>query len=272
MEYSLAVIIPNYNKESMIQTCIESVLAQTYCPNEIIVVDDCSKDKSVEIVRNIAKKHSNVHAVLLKKNVGVSNARNSGVDYAQSKYITFLDSDDFYYDKDKLKNEMTIIKEQKEKYGKDVVAYSAIVRADISGMITEIPTLDKSWYVDGNAYSCFLSRRKMQTTPRDYCVKKTEFIKAGGYSYPHNFYEDLDLIIRLSKFMPFIYTGGYGTAYRFTPGGLSKRPREEHISEVKGIVNSYLKKESLAFKIRVFLMSIGWKIHRRFLGSFSIKK
>ena len=271
MEYSLAVIIPNYNKESMIQICIESVLAQTYCPNEIIVVDDCSKDKSVEIVRNIAKKHSNVHVVPLEKNAGVSNARNSGVDYAQSEYITFLDSDDFYYDKDKLKNEMAIIKEQKEKYGKDVVAYSAIVRSDMSGTIIEIPTLDKSWYVDGNAYSCFLSRRKMQTTPRDYCMKKTEFIKAGGYSYPHNFYEDLDLIIRLSKLMPFKYTGGYGTAYRCTPGGLSKRPREEHISEVKGIINSYLKKESLAFRIRISLMNIEWKIHRRFLGSFSSK-
>ena len=269
MEYSLAVIIPNYNKESLIQTCIQSVLEQTYRPNEIIVVDDCSNDGSIEVVQNIIKTNSNVQIVALEKNGGVSNARNIGVSYAKSEYITFLDSDDFYYDKYKLKNEMMLIKEQKEKYGKDVIAYSAIVRSDISGAIFEIPTLNKLWYVDGEAYSYFLSRRKMHTTPRDYCVKKSEFLRAGGYSYPRNFYEDLDMIIRLSKLLPFKYTGGYGTAYRCTPGGLSKRPREEHINEINSIIKSYLDTESFAFRIRILLMNIEWKIHRRFLESFT---
>lgn len=271
MEYSLAVIIPNYNKEALIQTCIESVLEQTYCPNEIIVVDDCSKDGSIEVVHNIIKNNSNVKVVALEKNGGVSNARNIGAAHAKSEYITFLDSDDFYYDKDKLKNEMLLIKEQKEKYGKDVIAYSAIVRADMSGRAFEIPTLDKAWYIDGEAYSSFLSRRKMQTTPRDYCVKKSEFLRAGGYSYPRNFYEDLDLIIRLSKLLPFKYTEGYGTAYRCTPGGLSKRPREEHINEINSIINSYLNTESFIFRIRISLMKYEWKIHRRLLGAFNNK-
>ena len=48
---SLAVIIPNYNNEKFIRKCLDSVLSQTYQPDEIIVVDDCSKDNSVEIIK-----------------------------------------------------------------------------------------------------------------------------------------------------------------------------------------------------------------------------
>ena len=99
MNYSLAVIIPNYNKEKYLNKCIESVLNQSLQPDEIIVVDDVSTDNSRTILKELQDKHAIVRAIFLEQNGGVSNARNVGLMNAETEYVTFLDSDDYYFNK-----------------------------------------------------------------------------------------------------------------------------------------------------------------------------
>ncbi len=91
----ISVIIPVYNAEKTIARCIDSVLEQTYQDFEILLIDDGSTDSSGEICKTYADNDSRVKYIK-KENGGVSTARNRGIDEAQRKYITFIDSDDWF--------------------------------------------------------------------------------------------------------------------------------------------------------------------------------
>ena len=99
-KYALSVIIPIYNTELYLEQTIKNVLMQslyfeTYV--QLILVDDCSTDCSGEICEKYAKKYpDNILYIKLPQNKGVSAARNTGMEYAKGKYVTFLDSDDLW--------------------------------------------------------------------------------------------------------------------------------------------------------------------------------
>lgn len=235
-QYSLTVIIPNYNKEKYIEKCISSILNQTLLPDEIIIVDDCSTDKSRSIIDRIKNKNSIIKSIYLDKNGGVSNARNIGLKYATSDYITFTDSDDFYYNRDKLKNEMSLIK---EKSPEDIVAYSPYGRCNEKGSIVSIPQLEPGFFLEGDIFSDLLAKQFMNV-PRDYIIKKEIIEKVGAYCFPRNFFEDYDLLIRISKEIKFYCTYELGIMYRLTGSGLSVRSSKEYKNTLTQIVDSYL--------------------------------
>lgn len=93
-EILFSVVIPIYKVEQYVGRCIESVLNQNLNNLEIILVDDGSPDRCPEICDEYALKDSRIK-VIHKKNGGLSDARNAGVDIAKGKYIIFVDSDDF---------------------------------------------------------------------------------------------------------------------------------------------------------------------------------
>lgn len=90
----ISIIIPIYNVEKYLGKCIESIINQTYENLEIILVNDGSKDDSKNICEFYQKKDKRI-IVINKKNGGLSDARNTGLDVARGKYIGFVDSDDF---------------------------------------------------------------------------------------------------------------------------------------------------------------------------------
>ncbi|WP_214710808.1 glycosyltransferase family 2 protein [Exiguobacterium sp. s55] len=92
----VSVIMPTYNSEEFITDSINSVINQTYEKWELIIVDDCSKDKTVEIVEKIISIDSRIKLIRLATNKGAANARNSGIQLAAGEYIAFLDSDDIW--------------------------------------------------------------------------------------------------------------------------------------------------------------------------------
>lgn len=89
----ISVIVPVYNVEKYLDKCIKSIVNQTYSKLEIILIDDGSKDSSLEICNNWQKRDKRIR-VYHQKNMGVSKARNKGLDIAQGDYISFIDSDD----------------------------------------------------------------------------------------------------------------------------------------------------------------------------------
>lgn len=89
----ISIIVPTYNVEKYIGTCIESILAQTYRNVEVIIVNDGSTDQSLAVISDLICSHHNVK-VINQKNQGLSVARNTGIDVATGKYITFVDADD----------------------------------------------------------------------------------------------------------------------------------------------------------------------------------
>lgn len=91
----LSIIIPVYNAEAYLTDCLNSVIDLTACNNyEVICVNDCSTDNSLAILNSFAKKYQFIKVISNAKNSGVSYTRNVGINLAQGKYITFIDSDD----------------------------------------------------------------------------------------------------------------------------------------------------------------------------------
>ena len=107
----ISVIVPVYNVEKYLERCIRSILKQTYKNNEIILVDDGSKDKSGIICDKYMKIYKNIK-VFHKENGGVSSARNIGLKNSSGKYILFVDSDD-YLEENMIENMIENLKTQK---------------------------------------------------------------------------------------------------------------------------------------------------------------
>lgn len=219
MKELVSVIIPNYNKEKYLEQCVNSVLTQTYPYIEIVIVDDLSSDRSREIIAELQRQHDNIKAILLDKNSGVSHARNTGIKAASGKYVTMLDSDDYYYSIHKISNEMAVLKKNSE----DGIAYSYRQIVDENGelLYTKPMFLDK--YRSGDLHGILLTEKDAcNFVQRDYIVKKEHILSVGAYTEGMSYYEDFDLLIRLTKNHPMFYTGADGTAYRFVQSGLSR--------------------------------------------------
>ena len=112
----VSVIIPVYNVEQYLRQCLDSVINQTYKDIEIIIVNDCSPDNSLQIIEEYRQKDSRIRLVNLEKNGGLANARNVGINNSNGKYITFIDSDDWISE-----NNIEILYNNIEKYNTDFV-------------------------------------------------------------------------------------------------------------------------------------------------------
>ena len=87
----VSVIVPMYNAERFINFCVASILEQTFKNFELILVDDCSTDKTLDVVKNFSDKR--IKILRTKKNLGYPGAvRNVGLDAATGKYIFFYGS------------------------------------------------------------------------------------------------------------------------------------------------------------------------------------
>jgi teichuronic acid biosynthesis glycosyltransferase TuaG len=93
----VSVIMPAYNTEKFIRRSILSVLAQTHASLELIVVDDCSSDATLQVVDELRHGDARIRIVRQPVNGGVAAARNAGIDAAQGSFIAFLDSDDWWH-------------------------------------------------------------------------------------------------------------------------------------------------------------------------------
>lgn len=89
----ISIIVPVYKAEKYLDSCVESVIAQTYLNWELLLVNDGSPDNSGELCDNWSKQDHRIK-VYHKKNEGVSSARNYGLDNASGEYVMFVDSDD----------------------------------------------------------------------------------------------------------------------------------------------------------------------------------
>ena len=113
----VSVILPVYNVESYLRQCLDSVMGQTLKDIEIICVDDGSSDDSPAILEEFARKDSRIR-ILTQQNAGAGVTRNLGMKYAKGRYLSFLDSDDFF-EPDMLEKAY----EKAEKYQAQIVVF-----------------------------------------------------------------------------------------------------------------------------------------------------
>jgi len=91
---NISVVMPVYNVEQYVGQAIQSILNQTFSDFELLIINDCSPDGSVEICRQF--KDPRIKIIEHKKNRGLAGARNTGIRHSQGKYIAFIDSDDIW--------------------------------------------------------------------------------------------------------------------------------------------------------------------------------
>lgn len=215
----LGVLVTCFNNESTIIDSLRSIVHQTYKPDLIKVVDDCSSDSSVELVEEFIVQHPEIPILLERRetNVGVSTNRDLGIRSFDVDYITTLDGDDIYYPT-KLQLEIAKLENRD-----DLVAFSDIIMLTNEG----VNSLDTSFYhklSKSKALESMLAREA--PVPRDMMFSKSLYLKSEGFDQGLNLYEDWALKMRLmgqSSEGGWRYTGSPGTIYDRRNPGLSNK-------------------------------------------------
>ena len=90
----ISIVIPVYNAEYQLERCLNSVFSQTYCDYEVIIINDGSTDDSDKVCKELIRNRKNVKYIV-QNNLGVSSARNKGIEISSGEYICFIDADDY---------------------------------------------------------------------------------------------------------------------------------------------------------------------------------
>jgi len=192
MPPKISVVIPTYNRASVVPTAIASVMAQTLRPHEIIVVNDGSKDNTTEVLAG----YGDTIRAITQANTGLSGARNTGIHAATGEWIAFLDDDDEWIPARLATAAETIARHP------DIGVHAtntAIVLEDGTELdmfsmrgrkATEHMRIDRplEWILGG----CFFAQT---------IVARRDVLVAAGL-FRKTFYEDMDLFIRLAARTP----------------------------------------------------------------------
>ena len=123
MDEKVSVIMPVYNSEKYISQAIASVIKQTYQNWELIIVDDCSTDRTCEIIEEISNSDSRVRLFRMKENAGAGRARTHATHISCGRFIAYLDADDIWAT-DKLEKQVSFM--LKHKCGFSCTSYEVI--------------------------------------------------------------------------------------------------------------------------------------------------
>ncbi len=189
----VSVIIPTYNRADMVPRAVESVLKQSRRPGEVIVVDDGSRDATMEALERFG-----ADIIYVKKpNGGVSSARNFGIARAKGDWIAFLDSDDEWMP-GKLERQLAVIRRHPELVWVSGNFESCLCATGRRGLRMQEAKLARH-VKDGVIEDVFAAwADEVVTWTGTMLVKKQALEKAGGFDEQMNRAEDLDLWIRIA--------------------------------------------------------------------------
>ena len=235
-----SIIIPIYNVEKYLHQCVESVLNQSFKNIEVILVDDGSPDGSPQICDDFASKDNRVK-VVHKKNGGLSDARNHGIETATGEYLLFLDGDDYWGDTQALAKTYTEINQYDS--SADIVMFQAqLLYEDVTviknndciaenfnnlGKEEALNYLLENGYLIGSACSKVVKRK--------FLLENNLFFKVGIKS------EDIHWILRVANAMPkYQYTDQYFYMYRKgRVGSITTTVGYEHLCQLADIIEEF---------------------------------
>jgi glycosyltransferase involved in cell wall biosynthesis len=216
----VSVILPTYNRSKLLKRSIESVLCQSFTDYELIIVDDCSKDDTSQIVSQF--KDERIKYIKIDKNSGGSLIpRKVGFKYSSGKYIATLDDDDYWLDKSKLGLQVFYFENHPEcvLIGTDAIAVngngSILARHHYAKSFDEIK--EKMFVLN-----CFFHSSVM--------YKKETFLNIGGYPIIEdgcysNFANEYDLWLKMGTIGELINLPIYGVGYTYSYKQMSFKAR-----------------------------------------------
>lgn len=215
----VSVIVPVYNVESYIRKCLTSLTNQTLKDIEIIVVDDGSKDHSIQVINDFRLKNPNIK-YYKKENGGLSDARNYGLQFATGKYIAFLDSDDYI--------DVHMYEKMYEKAKKDD---SDMVECNFYWVYGKKKKLDLGQHYSGKKQ--MLEKARVMAWNKLY---KKELLDKVNIEFPKGLqYEDMEFFYKL---IPYIETVSF-----------VKEPLVYYVQRKNSIANTQNEKTADIFKV-----------------------
>ena len=182
----VSIIVPFYNVERYIEKCLETLVNQTLEDIEIILVNDGSKDKSIEIVNKFLEKYPEKLVYFEKENGGLSDARNYAIPYAKGEYIAFLDSDD-YVEKDMYEKMYQLAKEEN----------SDMVECDFYWEYPEKTKIDTGAIYNGKKEML----EKVRVVAWNKLIKR-EILEKAKIEFPKGYrYEDVEFTYKLIPYL-----------------------------------------------------------------------
>ena len=185
----VTAVVPVYNRENIVKRAVDSVLNQSYKPEEIIVVDDCSTDGTKDALMSYGEK---ISLISLPHNSGPSAARNAGIGHARTEWIAFMDSDDCW-EKDKLREQVGYL----AKYPFYQIMQSDEIWIRNGKRVNPCKHHKKpaGWIWEPSLERCLVS-------PSGVLVKKGLLEKYGKFDETLPVCEDYDLWLKISRHHP----------------------------------------------------------------------
>lgn len=211
----ITVVIPAYNGERTIRETIKSLQQQTFQDFELIVINDGSTDRTVEVVESI---NDNRIKVFSYENRGLSTARNCGITRASAEFITFIDADDLWTS-DKLELQLAALKKNPEAG----VAYSWTSFMNVNERGQPISFLPSPQYsFSGNVYKQLLMGDFI-LSGSNVMIRREAIDSAGEFEPTLKSCEDWDYWLRLAARWHFVVVPKYQILYRRTPRAMSSK-------------------------------------------------
>lgn len=247
-------VIPVYNVEKYLNECVDSILSQTYKDYEIILVDDGSKDNSGKICDEYAAKYDFIK-VIHQENMGLSMARNNGVDAAEGIFIVFLDSDDYWFYNYALKDIDNTIS-----FDVDVLIFPSYKLFESTKGIQKdrydypSETLNR---MGSEECLCYMIENNLFTVSSALKVFNKEFfLKNKLYYKPGIKSEDIEQWLRVVCCFPtYRFLNKRIYVYRQREGSITKTIDKKHLSDYYGIIKTYCKFSYPSEKMRTHLLS-----------------
>ncbi|MGA9059672.1 MAG: glycosyltransferase, partial [Terriglobia bacterium] len=185
---AVTVIIPTFNRASIVGRAIRSVLGQTYQDWELIVVDDCSTDGTEQAVRSFSD--NRIKYIRHDRNCRASAARNTGIRCAQGEYVAFLDDDDEWLP-EKLQKELEVFRNSDPEVG---LVYTGWIILDERGKVLKVRMETKSGWVYDALLDCnFIG------SPSRVTVKKQVLDRVAGFDETFLNAEDYEFCLRVAR-------------------------------------------------------------------------
>ena len=211
----VTVGVASYNNATFLSETLDSILAQTYKNIEIIIVDDCSKDNSVQIARDWIDRHPNTNVRLIANatNQGVCKVLNLVVEVSNGEFISTIGSDDIFLPH-KLATQVPLLMASKP----DVcMVFSDISKIDAAGHVT-VPSLFSTGSIFPFSGYIWLELLKVNFIPAMSILVRKRCYQSIGLFDESLAYEDWDMWLRLARTFKFIYQPEVTARYRIHSG------------------------------------------------------
>jgi glycosyltransferase involved in cell wall biosynthesis len=215
----VSVLMASYNHAHFIGQAIESVWNQTHLNMELIVVDDGSKDRSVEVIRELQSRSPIPMQVEVQENSGPAATFNRALQMAKGEWLCILASDDFY-SPGFVERQLS----EAQRFGKeDVVVHSNAYLVEADGRVTgTLDAVSETEPLRGEAFELLVNGGG-RLLPCTMFLRRQLLLDAGAFD-PEMIAEDCDLHLRLARAAEFHYVEDPIFYSRYTPGSLGKKP------------------------------------------------